>query len=227
MVTKNKKLVILQMIFITALITANVIASKLVNTGLTLGKLEITFPSAVFAYAVTFLMTDVIGELYGKKEARFTVMLGFIAQITASLLIFAGQKLPALDGDMQHAYEALLGQNVMFVLGSLVAYFASQSWDVLIFHKIRNRSIDKYGYTKNKWLWNTVSTMSSQVIDTVIFIGIAFGVGMGWLWDTSMYPVLFGLMFSQYIIKFIIALLDTPFFYLLTMNNDNFMRRFE
>lgn len=223
---EGRKLLILQIIFVTGLLVSNVIAGKLVNTNLKLGTLEITFPSAVFAYAITFLMTDVIGELYGKKEARMTVYVGFIAQVTASILIFLGQLLPALDEDMQNAYMMLLSQNFMFVVGSLVAYFASQSWDVLIFHKIRNKSIDKHGYNKNKWIWNNASTMTSQIIDTVLFIGIAFGVGMGWLWDLSMYPVLFGLMISQYFIKFLIALFDTPFFYLLTMNSNNISQKY-
>lgn len=216
MVLKNKKLIVLQIIFVTSLVISNIIAGKLIYTGISLGSLVITFPSAVFAYAITFLMTDVIGELYGKEEARTTVALGFFAQITASILLFLGQIVPALDPEFQSAYVTLLGQNFVFVIGSLTAYLISQSWDVKVFHIIRNKFIEKYGDTKHKWVWNNVSTMTSQIIDTVVFIGIAFGIGMGWLWDPSMYSTLFGLMLSQYLVKFVIAAIDTPFFYLLT-----------
>lgn len=101
-----------------------------------------------------------------------------------------------------------------FTLGSLVAYCASQTWDVFIFHKIKDWAEKKWGtesYNKWRWLWNNGSTMTSQIIDTVIFIGIGFGIGLGMRGND-----LIGLMIGQYCIKFILALLDTPFFYFFT-----------
>ena len=70
--------------------------------------------------------------------------------------------------------------------------------------------------SSKRWIWNNASTRTSQIIDTVIFIGIAFGLGFGWLFDSAMWGTLGGMMVGQYLCKFVLALIDTPFFYLLT-----------
>ena len=103
------------------------------------------------------------------------------------------------------------------VIGSLVAYYASQSWDVHIFHKVRDKMIAKDPNNFHKrWIWNNLSTMTSQIIDTILFIGIAFGIGFGWLFDSAMLPTLGAMCVGQYLLKALLALIDTPIFYLLT-----------
>ena len=106
--------------------------------------------------------------------------------------------LPAYDEEMQRAYRMLLGQTPVFVFGSLVAYLCSQSWDVWIFHKIRGR------------------TLTSQIIDTAIYISIAFGIGLGWFMQEGGMMLVLGMVIGQYLLKAGLALCDTPFFYLLT-----------
>lgn len=222
MKTTTRNLSLLNMIFATSLVISNVVTAKLWATGITIFGIPVTLPGAAVCYAITFLCTDVIGELWGKKEANRTVVLGFICQVLASLLILFTQYMPAADPDMQKSYVALLGQNWIFVIGSLVAYFISQSWDVWFFHKIRDKYIKKHGSTKGgRWLWNNGSTMTSQIFDTIIFIGISFGIGFGWFWDKAMWPVLGAMMIGQYVFKFILACLDTPLFYLLTHKKEN------
>ncbi len=212
-----KNLSILQTIFVVSLVISNVVAGKLLYTGLNLFGVEITLPGAVFCYAITFLMTDIIGEVWGKKEASETVLLGFIGQILSTILIILTRYLPTADNSLQDAYVTILGQNWIFVIGSLVGYFASQSWDVFIFHKIRNKYLSKEGNTASgRWIWNNLSTMTSQIIDTVLFIGISFGLGFGWLFKKEMLPTLLAMIIGQYVFKFILAALDTPIFYLLT-----------
>lgn len=212
----NKNLILLSMIFAVSLIISNVVTAKTIQTGIPLfGGATITIPGAAVCYAITFLMTDVIGEIWGKKEANQTVILGFLCQVLATILIIFTQFLPAVDPEMQNAYNMLLGQNWVFVIGSLVAYLISQSWDVWVFHKIRDKYINKHGTTKGgRWLWNNASTMTSQILDTIIFIVIAFGIGFGWIWNNPI--ALLNMCVGQYLIKFILALIDTPFFYLLT-----------
>lgn len=213
----EQNLSLLRMIFAVSLVVSNVVTAKLVRTGITLFGTQLTVPGAVLCYAITFLMTDVIGEIWGKKEADKTVLQGFICQTIATILIVLTGFLPTDNDEMQTAYNALLGQNYVFVIGSLVAYFASQSWDVWVFHKIRNRYIAKHGSTAHgRWIWNNASTMTSQIIDTVLFIGISFGIGFGWLFNKEMLPTLSAMMVGQYGVKLILAALDTPFFYLLT-----------
>ena len=212
----NNNLILCCMIFAVSLVIANVVTAKTIDTGIPLFGGFIQLPGAAVCYAITFLMTDVIGEIWGKYEANVCVRWGFIAQILATLLIIFTQKLPATSADMQNAYDMLLGQNWIFVIGSLVAYYISQTWDVWVFHKIRNKYLEKHQNNKMRWIWNNASTMTSQIFDTVVFVGISFGLGFGWLFDAEMRPALWAMMVGQYFLKFILAALDTPIFYLLT-----------
>lgn len=213
----DRNLAILRTAFAVSLVISNVVTSKLIYTGISLFGTVITLPGAALCYAITFLATDVIGEIWGKKEANQTVMLGFIGQILATVLIIFTQYLPAADTTVQGAYQTILGQNYIFVIGSLVAYWASQTWDVMVFHKIRDRYIKKRGTREGgRWIWNNASTMTSQIVDTVLFIGISFGVGFGWFFQPEMWPSLAAMMVGQYVLKFILAALDTPIFYFLT-----------
>ena len=212
----NSNLMLCAMVFAVALVISNVITAKTIQTGIPLFGSTILVPSAVICYCVTFLMTDVIGEIWGKAEARTVVIGGFICQVLATCLILIGEVMPAADAGMQAAYDMLLGQNAVFVLASMTAYLLSQSWDVFIFHRIRNRILANGGSSRSRWIWNNASTMTSQLIDTVVFIGIAFGIGFGWLFDPAMLGQLGAMMVGQYLCKFALAALDTPFFYLLT-----------
>lgn len=215
----NENLMLLSMIFGTALVIANVVSGKVIQTNIPLFGSTITFPGAVICYSITFLVTDIIGEIWGSVEANRIVRYGFIAQILATTLIVITGMLPTTDNLVAESYNILLGQNVIFVIGSLVAYVISQSWDVWIFHKIRNKIMKKDKNNKSRWIWNNLSTMSSQVIDTVIFITIAFGIGYRWLFDTKMLGTLGAMIIGQYLVKLVLALLDTPFFYFFTRNN--------
>ena len=92
-------------------------------------------------------------------------------------------------------------------------YLCSQSWDVWIFHKIRGRFC---GNPKRRWIWNNASTLTSQIIDTAIYISIAFGIGLGWFMQEGGMMLVLGMVIGQYLLKAGLALCDTPFFYLLT-----------
>ena len=209
-------LMICAMVFAVALVISNVITAKTIQTGIPLFGSTVLVPAAVICYCVTFLMTDVVGEIWGRKEARVIVLGGFCCQILATCLITIGEVLPAADADMQAAYEMLLGQNAIFVLASMSGYLLSQSWDVFVFHKIRDHVLAKGGSPRSRWVWNNVSTMTSQLIDTVVFIGIAFGLGFGWLFDPALTGQLGAMMVGQYLCKFALAAIDTPVFYFLT-----------
>ena len=205
---------LLTVLFVVSLIISNVVTGKLVQTGLSFNGVEMILPGAMVCYALTFLMTDVIGEIWGKQQANECVKLGFIAQLTALILIQLTKYLPAYSIEMQNSYNMVLGQGWLYVLASLLAYYTAQSWDVWIFHKIRNKF---NGNPNLRWLWNNLSTITSQLIDTMIFITIAFGLGLGWLFNNI---EMLGLMIiGQYLFKAILAVLDTPLFYLMTRRN--------
>lgn len=196
----NKNLLILNGIFITSLLIANVVSAKIVTFG------GLVIPAAIVAYPLTFLMTDIIGEIWGKEQANETVKLGFICQLISLILIGLAIILPVAPfADNQAEFKGIMAQSFRVVAASLVAYYCSQSWDVWVFHKIREKG------TGNKWLRNNLSTMTSQIIDTAIFITIAF---------IGTVPNIWVMIGSQYLIKCIYALLDTVPFYYLTRGSE-------
>lgn len=196
----DRNLLILNGLFITSLLIANVLSAKIVSFW------GMVIPAAIVAYPLTFLMTDLIGEIWGKEQANKAVKLGFICQIASLIMIGLAILLPVAPfADNQAEFKGIMGQSFRVVAASLVAYYCSQSWDVWIFHKIRGIS------TKHKWIRNNVSTMTSQMIDTAIFITIAF---------VGVVPNIWTMIISQYIIKVVYAALDTIPFYLLTKGSE-------
>lgn len=196
----DRNLLILNGLFITSLLIANVLSAKIVSFW------GMVIPAAIVAYPLTFLMTDLIGEIWGKEQANKAVKLGFICQIASLVMIGLAILLPVAPfADNQAQFKSIMGQSFRVVAASLVAYYCSQSWDVWIFHKIRSMS------TKHKWIRNNVSTMTSQMIDTAIFITIAF---------VGVVPNIWTMIISQYIIKVVYAALDTIPFYLLTKGSE-------
>lgn len=157
-------------------------------------------------YAGGFLVTDILSENYGKKEAQLAVKIGFFSLIAMTLIMqFAINFVPM---DVDNSLEIFNGVKSIFslmprlMLASLTAYFVSQNYDILAYEFIRDKKPSK----KFIWLRNNLSTMTSQLIDTLIFTLIAF---YGYPKD-----VLIGILISTYVIKFIVALCDTPFIYI-------------
>ena len=213
----EKNLYLLYMLFGVALITANCIASKLMILPFQMFGSAVTITCGVIVYPITFLVTDILGEIWGKKEAGLAVKFGFICQVIATAIIVIARYIPAADANMQEAYVNLLGQNTMFVVASLSAYLCSQKWDVFIFHKIRDAYIKKHGSTKGgKWIWNNVGTMTSQLLDSSIYVLVAFGLGFKWLWTPGMATMMLNMIIAQWLFKVVIAALDTPLFYWFT-----------
>jgi hypothetical protein len=145
----------------------------------------------------------VITEVWGRHKARVVINAGIVTQTLVWVLVLVAIELPpAPFWDQQSAYSAVLGQSNRIIVGSLIAYYASQHVDVWIFALLR-------GAMHGRWLWlrNNVSTITAQTLDTVLFIGIAFYGKPG-------YPI--GTMIlTQLLVKYAIAVVDTPFVYLL------------
>lgn len=215
----SKRLVLYYIIFTSLLITANCIASKQLYIGNWFGE-KISITAGIICYPGTFLITDVIGENYGKKAANRAIVLGLIAQVIAICLITIANLIPGNDKLMNENFNSVLGSNWILTIGSLVACLLSQTWDVFIFHKIRERYIAKHGNTKGKWIWNNLSTISSQLIDSVVFY--IFLILM--LASQGIYLTISNIIITilvYWFIKIIIALLDTPIFYSLTRRYDH------
>lgn len=213
----QENLYLLYMIFVVGLITANAITAKIFDTGFVLFGNPVTMTVGALCYPITFLVTDIIGEIWGKYEAKLAVKYGFICQIIATLVITVARYLPPVDNDIQADYISIMGQNWIFVVASLTAFLVSQSWDVFVFHKIRDSYIKKHGSRAGgRWIWNNCSTIGSQLLDSIIFVLIAFGLGFKWLFNSNMYGMMISMIIGQFCFKAILALLDTPIFYIAT-----------
>ena len=202
-------------LFVTALVTAQLTAAKVLAlplpTELPVVGATIMLPGAALAYALTFFASDCYAELYGRHAAQVLVNVAFALNFVVLLLVWSTIQAPGADPELSEAFTEALAPSVNIVLGSLLAYLVSQNWDVIVFQKIRE-------FTGRDQLWfrNLASTATSQAIDTVIFIGIAFYLAprlldVGPVLSTA---ALGGLIAGQYLLKLVIAVLDTPFVYL-------------
>ncbi len=190
-------LIVLSGLFGAAIVFANIAAGvKLVEF------LGLIVPAGTIAYSITFPVTDIVDEVYGKRRAVYIVWAGLAAEIVLLVLIGLDYFMPAIEPAQQQLFEKVFSPQLRIVLGSIVAYLVSQHHDVWAFWKWRE-------ITKGRWLWlrNNASTMVSQLIDTSIFTTIAF-------YGTVPLSVLLNMMFSMWLFKVLIAALDTPFVYL-------------
>ncbi|MCG1004390.1 MULTISPECIES: queuosine precursor transporter [Halobacterium] len=203
-------------LFVTALVTAQLTASKLllfqIPFELPFTGTALVMPGAALAYALTFFASDCYSELYGKRAAQVLVNVGFAMTLVMLALVYTTIAAPIapFSGVGQSEFASVLWSSANIVAGSLLAYVVSQNWDVLAFHAIRERTDGAY-----LWLRNIGSTATSQIIDTVIFVTVAFWVapqlfGVGPVYGTNQ---ILGLIVGQYLLKLAIALADTPFVY--------------
>jgi uncharacterized integral membrane protein (TIGR00697 family) len=201
-------------LFVTALVTAQLTASKIlaipIPTAVPRIGETIFLPGAALAYALTFFASDCYGELYGRRDAQVMVNVGFVMNFVLLALVWSTILAPGRNVEFAAQFEGVLAPATNIVAGSLLAYIVSQNWDVIVFHRLREATEGDF-----LWLRNIVSTATSQAIDTVIFVGIAFyllptyvGIGMETPWS-----VVVTLMLGQYLLKLLIALVDTPFVY--------------
>lgn len=207
---------VLVSLFITALVTAQLTAAKVIEVTLPIAipvaGASLTMPGAALAYAITFFASDCITELYGKRSAQVVVNVGFFMNIVLLLLVWSTIWAPAAQSSAVDpgTFQAVLGASTNIVLGSLTAYLLSQNWDVLVFHWLREA-------TDGAWLWlrNVGSTATSQLIDTVVFVGIGFVIAPALLKTGAPLPwdAVAQLVVGQYVLKLLIALVDTPFVY--------------
>lgn len=179
--------------FVAGLVTANVVAGKIIDLW------GVFVPAGVLAYSITFAITDTLAEVWGRERAQTLVNAGFaVLLLTWGLIALAIHLPPAPFWQNQEAFTAVLGPTNRILLGSIVAYGVSQTLDVWIFHRIKVLLASRH-----LWLRNNVSTLLSQTVDTILFITIAF---------YGQFPLL-PLIMGQLTVKYAIAVLDTPVVY--------------
>ncbi len=164
----------------------------------------------VILYSSIFFATDLLSEKFGRREAQRAVMLGFFVSVALvvmtqiSMLYLPSQRpgTAAFASSVHAATVTLFNYTPRFVFGSMAAYLISQSFDVWVFHRIREATQGRH-----LWLRNTGSTLISQAIDTLIY-------GLVVWWGLVDFITAMQLAGAKYIFKFAIAIIDTPFIYL-------------
>ncbi len=192
-------------IFLTSLTVGNIVGvTKFVDLKL------FVIPAGLLAYPVTFLATDLISELYGRRRAQSVVWVGFIMNIFMLSLMWLGHRLPDASGVSGAAttFDTVYRFMKPNVIASMTAYLVAQSVDVQAFHFWKR-------LTKGKHLWlrNNASTTFSQIIDTVLILSILYATG-GLGAEIDSLGSLISLMLASYAFKFAFALFDTPLCYL-------------
>lgn len=202
-----KKLLIALVLYITALFASNTLGIKLMPF-----LFDSRLSVAVFSFPIVFLMTDVVGEIYGKHIAKQFVYAGFL-----SIAIFIGFSYLSLwmpwaeDGLwVKEGYEQIFGISIRMAIASLVAFLIAEYQDVVAFFFFK----DKLG-KKNFWIRSNLSNIWSQFLDTVIFMLIAF---LG-VYSTE---TLIRVIITWWLFKVIMGFIYTPLSYLgLRLLRDN------
>lgn len=192
---------ILLAVFVTALVLANVIGSKITTI------FGVVTSVGIFAYPITFLITDAVEEVRGKKVSAVFIYTGFVALLVAIVLVWIGIKMPPASFYANNeAYTTVFGNSIRIIIASMVAFLISQTHDIWAFNFWKQKTHGRF-----LWLRNNLSTVASQFIDTTLFTFIAF------YQMTPAFTVarVFQMIIPYWILKVSFALLDTPFVYIL------------
>ncbi len=231
----TKLFILLAGFFIANAFIAEVIGVKIFSLENTIGISPFHIPlfgmdfsfnltAGVLLWPVVFIMTDIINEYYGERGVKFLSYLTVGLLVYAFLMYYLAIKLVPADWwlgsktaqgipNMQSAYAQVFGQGIAIILGSLVAFLIGQVVDVVIFHKIKKWSGEKY-----IWLRSTGSTVVSQFIDSFVVLFIAFYIYPKYISDANgsawAFNVVMSICIGNYIYKFLVAVLLTPIIYL-------------
>jgi uncharacterized integral membrane protein (TIGR00697 family) len=189
-------------VFVTFVLLTNTVGVKLFEFW---GRI---LPVSIIWFPLTFLITDIVSEMYGAKRARYLVIMGFCMSVLLLLFSLIGIKLPVAEVyPLQNDYKNIFGPIWRLLFGSMAAYLLAQIIDVNLFHFWKRLTRGKH-----LWLRNNASTMISQFVDTftvnTIFLYKNPTVFTGDFFD------LMHIILGVYVLKVLIAALDTPLCYL-------------
>lgn len=173
---------------------AQILANKLVLVG------PFAVPGGILVFSATFLITDLLGELWGKREAHTAVWAGFYGSIFLAAMVWMISVWPSPEYAVEGAaaWNTALALTPRIVLASLVSYLIVQHLDVWLFHALKRLT-----HGRHLWLRNNGSTMVSQALDAVLFSTIAF---------YGIQPLL-PLILGTYAVRLGVMVIDTPFVY--------------
>ncbi len=189
---------ILVALFVAVLLISNIASTKILDLW------KFTFDGGTVLFPLSYIFGDILTEVYGYRQSRRVIWLGFFSALLMSLVLFLVQKLPpAADWHNQKAFDTILGFVPRIVEASLLAYFAGEFSNSVILSRLKI-------YTRGKFLWlRTIgSTLIGEGIDTLVFCLLAF-------YELLPAPVLWAVIASNYIFKCSVEILFTPVTYLI------------
>ena len=197
-IDKEAKLMILSALFVTFLVAAVLTGSKIIVF------FGLTFSAGTLAASLTYLITDVVCEVWGKEQAKKLVLASLIGWIALLGLLYVSIIAPSAPfWKLQSSYEQIFSTSIRLIIGGFIAYAAAQFHDIWAFNFWKNKTKGKH-----LWLRNNLSTATSQLINTILIVIIGFS---GSIPHTALLATIFG----WWLIKLIIAVCDTPFVYIL------------
>jgi uncharacterized integral membrane protein (TIGR00697 family) len=189
-------------VFVTLVVLTNTVGVKLFTAG------GMILPVSIIWYPLTFLVTDIVSEIYGARRARFLVIMGFSMSVLLLVFSLIGIRLPVASVyPLQPDYENIFGPVWRLLFASMAAYLLAQLVDVQLFHFLKRLTRGRH-----LWLRNNGSTMISQLVDTLT-VNMIFLYGNPTVF-TGTLGDLMGIILGIYLIKVVIAALDTPLCYL-------------
>lgn len=189
-------------VFVTFVVLTNTVGVKLFTVA---GR---TLPVSIVWYPLTFLVTDIVSEVYGRRRARFLVIGGFAMSLLLLAFSLIGIALPVSDVyPLQDDYVNIFGPVWRLLFGSMAAYLLAQMIDVQLFHFLKRLTRGRH-----LWLRNNASTMLSQLVDSLT-VNVIFLYKNPTVF-TGTFADLLGIIFSVYMVKVLIAAADTPLCYL-------------
>lgn len=191
-------------VFIALLVTCNLIFQKFISVWV-FDWYEFKISAGLIAYPITFLVTDLISEIYGERKANNVVKAGLLASLVIMLIVIIAEFAPAIENSPvgNETFTHVFGLTLPAVSASLGAYLIAQFIDIRLFHFWK-----KLTKGKHLWLRNNMSTIFSQLFDTAIVLLMLCSFG------SLPWNIFASLFLSSFLFKLIFALLDTPFFYL-------------
>jgi len=160
---------LLAALFITALVVTNLIANKFVTVDM--GFAVFNIPAGILPYPITFLVTDILSEIYGKKRTNQVVLAGFVASIFVLFILFLASSFPAMEASPvdDATFNQVFSNTWRIIAASMLAYLTAQLIDVRLYHFWK-----KLTNGKHLWLRNNASTVFSQLVDSTLVILVVF-----------------------------------------------------
>lgn len=197
----DKLYLLLAGLFITSLVACNLIANKFITVDL--GFHTFVLSAGVLPYPITFLITDMLSEIYGRKKANRVVLVGFASLIFTLLITWLGGAFQAIDSSQvsDELYDQTFGNANRVIFASMTAYLIAQLVDVRLFHFWKRLTDGRM-----LWLRNNASTILSQLVDTTLVVGVLF-------YGVEDWSVMASYISDGWMFKAMVALADTPVIY--------------